>query len=161
MSTTGTGKSTFAEILISAIRKHREVLHLDGDALREAFADPNYVYDRASRKAGGFRYARLASLVSKQGLPVVVSTISLFHELHQWNRDNFENYVEIYLECSEETLRSRDSKGLYQKEDSSKMPGINQEFEAPLQPDHHLFEPSIESLKLLAIQLAKRTHPQQ
>ena len=51
--------------------------------------------------------------LSDQGLDVVVCSISLYHEIRAWNRENIENYREIYLKVKNETLYQRDQKGLY------------------------------------------------
>ena len=51
--------------------------------------------------------------LSDQGLDVVVCSISLYHEIRAWNRENIENYREIYLKVSHDTLYRRDQKKLY------------------------------------------------
>ena len=43
------------------------------------------------------RNARLCRLLAGQGFDVVCATISLFHEVQRWNRENIPNYREIYL----------------------------------------------------------------
>ena len=41
--------------------------------------------------------------------------MSLFHEIHSWNRENIENYVEVFLDVPLFELEERDPKGLYAK----------------------------------------------
>ena len=72
-------------------------------------------YDRASRLALAQRYGRFCRLIAGQGLDVLCSTISLFREVHQWNRENIERYFEIFLDVDLETLRRRDIKGIYRR----------------------------------------------
>lgn len=146
----GSGKSTFANILLEEIRKSKEAIGIDGDTMREVINDPHYTYSTQSRLMGAYRYSRFAKLISDQNVPAVVSTISLFHEIHQWNRDNIKNYIEIYIECKLETLIKRDPKGLYKSENRENMPGFGQDFEAPLKPNYHLLEPTVNDLKTLA-----------
>ena len=107
----GAGKTTLATALMPYLGP-RSVL-LDGDELREALGVTNYGFDRENRRRLAFTYARLALMLAKQGFTVVVATISLFHDLHAWNRENLPGYIEIWLEVPGEELRKRDPKGLY------------------------------------------------
>lgn len=106
----GSGKTTLAKALQKEIPGS---ILLDGDELREALGVANQGFDLESRKNLAKTYARLAGLLARQGFIVLVATISLFHELHAWNRENLPNYLEIFLDVSEEERRKRDPKGLY------------------------------------------------
>lgn len=135
----GAGKSTVA---LAVQRKLflRDItpLILDGDQVREAIDDPQWGYDRESRLRGSYRYARLAAMAAYQGLFVIVPTISLFHEVHAWNRDNIPGYYEVFLECDESIRRNRDPKALYQAHDAGEhinMSGLDQRVELPNKPD--------------------------
>jgi adenylylsulfate kinase-like enzyme len=134
----GSGKTTIARSVVESLRERETpCLHLDGDRLREVFADPNYGFDRQSRIAGAFRYARLAGMAAEQGLVVVVSTISLFHEVHAWNRANLPGYFEVFLDVPEELRRARDPKGLYRDHDAGanrSMGGLDLALELPAAP---------------------------
>lgn len=107
----GAGKTTLAEALMPHLGP-RGVL-LDGDALREVLDAAQCGFDRESRKRLAFTYARMARLLALQGFTVVVATISLFHDLHAWNRQNLPGYCEVWLDVPEEIRRRRDPKGLY------------------------------------------------
>ena len=52
-------------------------------------------------------------MLASQGTDVVCPTISLFHEVQLWNRQNIPGYREIYLRVPMEELRRRDAKGIY------------------------------------------------
>jgi adenylylsulfate kinase-like enzyme len=94
----GAGKSTLATAMVNSFRSmEKKAILLDGDEVRAAIADPSVLYDRASRLINAYRISRLAAMFSKQQLNVVVATISLFHEVHQWNRINIPGYIEIWL----------------------------------------------------------------
>lgn len=110
----GAGKTTLAQHVTEAL-KHRgaPVVLLDGDALRWVVQDPAVGHDRASRLTNAYRIARMAKLLEEQGLTVVVATMSLFHEIHAWNRQEFREYLEVWLEVDSTTLRKRDPRGLY------------------------------------------------
>ena len=113
----GSGKTTIANSLQKLLmqKKNCNSIVVDGDKLRWAVADPNCRYDYQSRTTNAYRISRFTQLIADQGVPVIVATISLFHEIHTWNRKNLPNYFEIYLQTKEETLKRRDPKKIYQK----------------------------------------------
>ncbi|NDY56127.1 adenylyl-sulfate kinase [Desulfovibrio sulfodismutans] len=106
----GSGKTTLAKELLKHLGT---AILLDGDELREALASVQGGFDCESRLRIAHVYARLARLLARQGHTVVVATISLFHELHDWNRENQPGYLEVWLDVPEEERRRRDPKGLY------------------------------------------------
>lgn len=135
----GSGKSTIAlKIRELLLAKNINPIILDGDAVREAIADPHWLYDNRSRLAGSYRYARLANMLVKQGHFVIVPTISMFHEVQQWNRENINRYCEVYLKCDEKIRKKRDPKMLYQQHETGEnkhMSGLDVKIEEPLKPD--------------------------
>lgn len=113
----GAGKSTLAHEVVDCLRAAGDaVVMLDGDELREVFgavvASANN-YDREKRLALAMQYARLCRILALQGLTVVIATISLFREVHIWNRINLPGYFEAYLKVPVDVLRRRDPKGIY------------------------------------------------
>jgi len=84
------------------------------------------------------RNARLCRLLAEQGADVVCATISLFHEVQRWNRENIPGYCEIYLRVPLDELRRRDSKGIYagaQRGNTRDVVGLDVPAEAPEAPD--------------------------
>jgi adenylylsulfate kinase len=61
------------------------------------------------------QYAHLCRVLADQRLTVVIATISLFKEVHAWNRENLPGYFEVYLKVPVEELRRRDPKGIYRR----------------------------------------------
>lgn len=106
----GAGKTTLARAL--GARLPHAVL-LDGDDLRAVLGATSSGFDRAGRLALAQTYARLCKLLADQGHTVVIATISLFHEIHAWNRENLPGYLEVFLDVPEDVRRQRDPKGLY------------------------------------------------
>ena len=106
----GAGKSTLARALQA--RLPQSIL-LDGDELRAVLGATASGFDRQSRLELARTYARLCGLLAGQGHTVIMATISLFHEIHAWNRENLPGYREIFLDVPEEVRRRRDPKGLY------------------------------------------------
>jgi adenylylsulfate kinase-like enzyme len=121
----GAGKSTLAHAVVSHLRADGEaVVMLDGDELREVFgavAANTQNHGREGRLALAMQYAHLCRILAKQGLTVVISTISLFRELHAWNRSNLPGYFEVYLKVPIDELRRRDPKGIYRRFDAGEL----------------------------------------
>lgn len=59
------------------------------------------------------RNGMLCRMLAEQGFEVVCSTISLFHEVQRWNRENIPRYNEIFVRVPLEELKRRDTKGIY------------------------------------------------
>ena len=134
----GAGKSTVATLLANRLRANgRPVLQLDGDILRDIFS-PAAGHDAGDRLRLAQAYGRLCREVAGQGIDVVCATISMFHAVRKWNRDQIPGYREIYLRVPLSELQRRDSKGLYKRAregSASNVVGIDLEAELPEAPD--------------------------
>jgi glutamine kinase len=109
----GAGKTTAGTELWRRLRAAgRSVILLDGDITREVIAE-DLGHSAGHRRRSAMRNARLCRLLSNQGTDVVCTTISLFHEVQRWNRENIPGYCEIYLRVPMDELQRRDSKGIY------------------------------------------------
>jgi adenylylsulfate kinase-like enzyme len=135
----GAGKSTIARATAEYLRDQGEIpVLLDGDAVRAAIRDPHIEHDPASRLANAYRICRLAKLLADQGHTVIVATMSIYHEIHSWNRCNCPNYFEVWVEVDLDALQSRDARGLYSRAkngETSNIPGLDLGYELPLNPD--------------------------
>lgn len=129
----GAGKTTIGTKLYDYLKtKKNNVIRLDGDIMREIFQ--NNDYSSEARKALGFQYGRLTRMISNQGIDVVICTIAMFDDIREWNRNNIENYNEIYLEVTIDELRRRNQKGLYTSS-TANLSGVSQFAELPKNPD--------------------------
>ena len=136
----GAGKSTLARALQA--RLPQSIL-LDGDELRAVLGVTASGFDRESRLELARTYARFCKLLAGQGHTVIMATISLFHEIHEWNRENLPGYREIFLDVPEEIRRQRDPKGLYAAARNGsvrQMAGAETPVDLPLSP--HLVLPT-------------------
>jgi adenylylsulfate kinase-like enzyme len=124
----GAGKSTLAIELTRRLRAFSQaVVVLDGDELRSIFgavATNAQNHGRAGRFELAMQYARLCRVLADQGLTVVIATISLFKEVHAWNRENLPGYFEVYLNVPVEELRRRDPKGIYRRFDAGELANV-------------------------------------
>jgi adenylylsulfate kinase-like enzyme/phosphohistidine swiveling domain-containing protein len=134
----GAGKTTLGRELWNRLRAAgRPATFLDGDALRAAIAE-DLDHSAGHRRRSAMRNARLCRLLAEQGGDVVCATISMFHEVQRWNRENIPGYREIYLRVPIDELRRRDSKGIYVGDwrgDTHDVVGLDVPAEAPEAPD--------------------------
>lgn len=159
----GAGKSTLAKEVGNKLRNVGEkILILDGDEMREVFGnvkENSANHGRTARLELAMQYAKLCRLIASQGTTVICSTISMFHEVHEWNRENIPGYFEVFLKVPLSELRRRDPKGIYQRFDLGKLKdvaGLDLEVDEPQTPDI-LFEfDSKQSLSDLADEVIKK-----
>ena len=139
------GKTTLARAVTERLRdRGRSVVLLDGDELREvlgAVAATSRNHGRDGRLALAFQYAHLCQIVAQPGVTVVIATISLFSEVHGWNRTHLPGYVEVYLRVPLEELRRRDPKGIYGRFEAGELrdvAGLDLPVDEPAAPDYVL-----------------------
>jgi adenylylsulfate kinase-like enzyme len=124
----GAGKSTLAHEVVEKLRHTgKAVVMLDGDELRAVFgaaAVNAENHGREGRLVLGKKYSHLCLILASQGLTVVIATISLFRELHSWNRANLPGYFEVYLKVPIKELRRRDPKGIYRRFDAGELTNV-------------------------------------
>lgn len=134
----GAGKTTIGKLLYEKIKeKSSNTVFFDGDTLREVFGG-DIGYAKEERRKCAMRYARLCALLAEQGMTVICCTISMFDSVREWNREHIQDYFEVYVRVSMETLTSRDQKGLYtgtSTEEDANVVGIHMDFEEPKNPD--------------------------
>jgi glutamine kinase len=134
----GAGKTTLGRELWSRLRASgRAATFLDGDTLRAVIAE-DLDHSADHRRRSAMRNARLCRLLAEQGADVVCATISLFHEVQRWNRENIPGYREIYLRVPMEELERRDTKGIYaaaRRGETCDVVGLDVPAEAPEAPD--------------------------
>ena len=118
----GAGKTTIGGLFYQRLKSQKpEVVLIEGDQTRtqagHSSADGTVLqedcYTTEARK-GGARWAfRQCRELAEEGKDVVICSIAMYTEIRAWNRENIENYREIYLKVSHDTLYRRDQKKLY------------------------------------------------
>lgn len=158
----GVGKTTLAKGLQSHLATSGQtVLLLDGDALRDIYAIPDQYHEQGRREMG-MRHARLCHLLTSQGCDVICATISLFHDIRHWNRQNQTDYIEILLLCDEpersKRLAQRDQQPM---DDAAPTVGHDIQPEWPEHPDIVLQNQSSDGiddvLRQLLVALSRRS----
>lgn len=121
----GAGKSTLATEMAHRLRASgKAVVMLDGDELRDVFGAATASKENhgcPARLTLAMQYAHLCQVIAKQGLTVIIATISLFKEVHAWNRRYLPGYLETYLKVPLDELRRRDPKGIYRRFDDGQL----------------------------------------
>lgn len=95
-----------------------------------------------------------------QGNIVIVSTVSHMRYMREAARNNFRNFMEIYLKCSTDTCAQRDFKGLYQKAINGEIelfPGITEPYEESFDTPELVLDTSILSIEECSEILLMRT----
>ena len=108
----GAGKTTIGGLFYQNLKAQKPNVFLaDGDQTRSIFGRSGY--STQARLDAARRGFRLWRELAEQGIDVVVCSIAMYNEIRQWNRENIENYKEIYIKVTRETLYRRDQKQLY------------------------------------------------
>jgi glutamine kinase len=134
----GSGKSAVGRSLWTRLREAgRPAVFLDGDAVR-GFLAPDLGYRIEDRRRSATRNSRICQLLANDGVDVVCSTISLFHDIQRWNRDNIRDYKEIYLRVPLKELERRDAKAIYSRARNAilaSVVGLDVAADEPANPD--------------------------
>ncbi len=134
----GAGKTTIGRIFYERLKTiDHSTIFLDGDTMRKVFGE-DLGYSEEERRKCAMRYSRICQLLVEQEINVVICTISMFHAVRDWNRENISGYKEIYIKATHDTLYKRDQKGLYSgntDEPDMTVAGIQIPFEEPRCPD--------------------------
>tara|TARA_Y100001978_G_scaffold62009_1_gene55706 strand:+ start:17 stop:520 length:504 start_codon:yes stop_codon:yes gene_type:complete len=134
----GSGKSTLSKDIVNKLRKKgKSVILLDGDDVRELYNN-DLAHSIKDRKINADRICKLCKFFDEQHIDVVCAILSIFPESRKWNRENYNNYFEIFIDAPVSQCVERDSKGIYSKYYSGKIKnvaGLDLEFNKPSNPN--------------------------
>jgi len=134
----GSGKTTVGFDYYNFLKEnYSNTVFIDGDILREVL-DQKGETSIDDRKKLSMNYSKLCRMLSNQGINVVCCTISMFDSVRDWNRQNINDYHEIYLKVPIEILQKRDKKGLYSgamRGEIINVVGVDIAFEEPKKPN--------------------------
>ena len=129
----GAGKTTIGGLFHRRLKERKpNVVLLDGDLIRPVFCE-SFGYTNDDRLLSAQRIFRVCKMLSDQGIDVVCCSISMFSQVRRWNRENIDNYKEIYIQVKRETLLQRNQKGLYTS--GKNVVGVDLPFDEPQSPD--------------------------
>ena len=95
----GSGKTTIAKKIKPEIAKfYGPTILISGDNLRTIFKLKKY--SKNERVKNGLKFSKLCQLITNQKINVIFAVVGLFDKLRQKNRQNIQNYVEIYIKAN-------------------------------------------------------------
>ena len=134
----GSGKTTLATEIYSQVKeKYKNSVLLDGDHFREIIGN-DVGYDSKGRLINAWRIAQMCKFLVDQEINVICATMSLYKEIHEFNRKSISHYFEVFVDTDMEELKLRDKKNLYSralKGEIKNVIGVDQAFDKPIQPD--------------------------
>ena len=154
----GAGKTTLSEALWTQLKPVLpELASLDGDMVRRVF-NCDLGYRESDRVKQIQRIRSIAIMLDTQGFIVLVAALYANEELLRWNRKNFKEYVEVYIDAPLWLVKQRDPKGLYAKAEAGKMKdivGLDIPWHVPSEPDFRVDATITQTPKTTAINLIK------
>lgn len=132
------GKSTLASRLLQRLRQEGQpALVLDGDDVRESLV-PRPGYASAERDAFYATLGKLAALLARQDLVVIVAATANRRAYRDEARRLSPRFIEVWLDVPAEICRQRDAKGLYARAAQGAapdLPGAGAAYEPSAAPD--------------------------
>lgn len=133
----GAGKTTLGRLLHAEMQKLRpNTVFLDGDIIREIMGN-DLGHTLPDRKRNAERICRLCMHLDRQGINVVCAILSIFEESHAWNRENYRDYLEVYIEARMDSLLKRQRNAIYDralKGETKDVVGVDIPFSPPKAP---------------------------
>lgn len=134
----GSGKTTLADQIFKKMSpKVKNLVKIDGDVIRDIFGN-DLGHTKTDRQKNAKRISGLCKFLEDSKLNVICSILSAFESDRIWNRQNLENYYEVFIDVDKDVLIQRDSKGIYRSFLKGKMEnvvGFDIDFERPKNPD--------------------------
>lgn len=130
----GAGKTAIGKALYNKLKPYNQAtVLLDGDELRGIVGD-RFGYTVDERRECSMFYAQLCKLLADQSIDVICCVCALFENVRRWNRENIEDYIEIFVNPPINVIRERNQKGLYTGDETDAY-GVGIRPELPTSPD--------------------------
>lgn len=134
----GAGKSYLAHGLAEHFEKKGIPVELfDGDHVRKKLY-PDIGFSAESRRMHNKVVINHARLMTRHGIPNIVSLISPFRDVRDTAREEIGDFMEVMVESTKEIRIERDPKGLYAKAikgEITNLTGYDGIYEPPLNPE--------------------------
>lgn len=142
----GSGKSTVAKAAAAALKKQGIAVEvIDGDEYRATLCK-GLGFSKQDRLENMRRMAFVAAQLSKHGVVTIICAINPYEEMRKEIAATYPNVATAFIDCAIETLKIRDTKGLYQKaflpkhhpDKVNNLTGVNDPFDKPQHPDIYI-----------------------
>jgi adenylylsulfate kinase len=129
------GKTTLSRAVYDLLQESgQRVEILDGDAIRRELCK-ELGFSKRDRDENIRRIGFVASLLTRNGVVVLVSTISPYREIRQEMRERIGRFIEVHVNAPLAVCEQRDVKGLYRRARAGELKcftGIDDPYEPPL-----------------------------
>jgi adenylyl-sulfate kinase len=132
----GAGKTTLSEELYRNLYMTNKISYIDGDEYRSKMFE-KLGFSKKDRNINVNSIGILAEYLNRAGINVIVSAIAPYQEARQYNRELINKngrYFQVYCKCDVDTLKQRDTKGLYSKSNIN-LTGIDDPYQEPENAD--------------------------
>lgn len=124
----GSGKTTIAEALEKELKSRKKDCRLqviDGDVIRGQFGDVfGYTYEERMKCNQAVRV--VVQYLLDNDVYVILTQVAAYEEMRRKVREQFANeYIEIYVKCSQEECARRDVKGYYRRQKNGEIHNLN------------------------------------
>ncbi|SFM92634.1 adenylylsulfate kinase [Chitinophaga sp. YR627] len=142
----GAGKTTIARsVQQKASTCGIPIEIIDGDAYRESLCR-DLTFSKEDRCENIRRLGFVASRLSSYGITCIISAINPYEAVRRELAMKYAQVKTVYIDCTLDELIARDTKGLYKRallpgnhpDKLNNLTGVNDPFEAPVNPDLHL-----------------------
>lgn len=142
----GAGKSTLARAAEKELIKHGVAVEIiDGDEYRSSLCK-GLGFTMQDRFENMRRMGFVAHQLSKHGVVSIICAINPYEVIRQELKQIYPDVFTAFIDCTVETLKIRDTKGLYQKaflplhhpQRINNLTGINDPFNKPENPDLYI-----------------------
>jgi adenylylsulfate kinase len=134
----GAGKTYLAEGLKKYFEDNGMPLEIfDGDSVR-AKLYPDIGFSAEARRMHNKIVINHARLMTKYGVPNIVSLISPFKDVRDHAREDIGNFIEVMIESTKDVRIERDPKGLYARAiagEITNLTGYDGVYEPPVDPE--------------------------
>lgn len=129
-----TGKSTLSKLLFDELRKldFYNIILLDADQIRSDEDNNDFSVEGRTRHIDNLRSKAIE--LSNDSSIIIVAATTPFEAMHIKNNELITNYIDIYLYCSLEEAKKRDTKGIYKAFDEgliTQVCGLDFPFDEP------------------------------
>jgi len=154
----GSGKTTLGKAIHKDIVKlYGPTIMISGDNLRKIFRLNGH--KREERLKLSKSYCQFAKYIVNQKINIIFAVVSMFNTPRKWNKDNIENYIEIYIKSDLRKIINLRKKKIYQKKNIKNLVGIDIVPEYPKKPNiiiNNFFNKSKEKISKELVEKIKK-----
>jgi len=144
----GSGKSTLGNLILPSIKKkYGPTLIVHGDDFRNIWELNKY--SKSGRFQNCKKYVNFCKYVTDQNINIIFTVIGMYDKIRNWNKKNIKNYLEIYIENTNNDVVNK-------KKLKKSIVGINIKPELPKNPDIKIFNNFNKDIKYLSKELIKK-----